>query len=193
MAEVLLFHHAFGLTEGVLDFAQELRRAGHGVHTPDLFGGRVFTELEQGVKHADSIGEHRMMAIAQEVADELPKEIVYAGISLGVMPAQMLAQTRPGAAGLISYCAAVPPHFFGDWPDNMPSQLHTKAEDDWTPPEELRETVAEMPNLETFVYPGRGHLFFEPGSPDYDADAAALVLERTLKFLLQVSPAAGQE
>lgn len=193
MAEVLLFHHAHGQTPGFLEFAQELRRAGHGVHTPDLFEGRVFDDLEDGIHHADAIGEERMFTIARRAADELPHDIVYAGISLGVMPAQALAQQRPGALGLLSYCAAVPPHFFGAWPDHMPSQLHTTADDPWTSREELAETTAAMPNVELFEYPGSGHLFFEPASPDYDGHGAELVLKRTLDFLLRVSAPAGQE
>jgi esterase/lipase len=39
MAEVMLFHHAMGQTEGFTALADELRQAGHTVHTPDLFGG----------------------------------------------------------------------------------------------------------------------------------------------------------
>ena len=40
MAEVVLFHHLQGLTEGVRAFAGELRAGGHTVHTPDLFDGQ---------------------------------------------------------------------------------------------------------------------------------------------------------
>ena len=49
MAEVVLFHHAQGLTAGVNAFADDLRRAGHTVHTPDLFGGRTFPTIEEGI------------------------------------------------------------------------------------------------------------------------------------------------
>ena len=56
MAEVLLFHHAQGQTSGFHEFAEELRRAGHTVHTPDLYEGQTFDNLEDGVAHADEIG-----------------------------------------------------------------------------------------------------------------------------------------
>ena len=53
MAEVLLFHHALGLTSGCRSFADELRAAGHVVHTPDLYEGKTFTDLADGVRHAE--------------------------------------------------------------------------------------------------------------------------------------------
>lgn len=56
MAEVLLFHHAQGLTEGVRAFAEQLRSAGHVVHTPDLYDGRTFDSLDAGVGHARELG-----------------------------------------------------------------------------------------------------------------------------------------
>jgi dienelactone hydrolase len=56
MAEVLLFHHAQGLTPGVVSFADALRRAGHSVHTPDLFDRRTFDTLEKGLHSSRSVG-----------------------------------------------------------------------------------------------------------------------------------------
>jgi len=97
MAELLLFHHAQGLTAGCLSFAAELRAAGHVVHAPDLYDGKTFTELADGVGYAEQVGFDTIIDRGRLAADTLPKDIVYAGFSLGVMPAQMLAQTRPGA------------------------------------------------------------------------------------------------
>src|SRR5699024_7777001 len=56
MVEVLLFPHAHGLTPGVTGFADELRAAGHRVHTPDLFDGRTFSTIEDGMTYAADIG-----------------------------------------------------------------------------------------------------------------------------------------
>jgi dienelactone hydrolase len=55
VAEVLLLHHVQGLTPGVLAFADELRRAGHVVHTPDLFDGRMFDTIPDGAAFADEL------------------------------------------------------------------------------------------------------------------------------------------
>src|SRR5947209_17403283 len=117
-AEVVLFHHAQGLTPGVLSFADELRAAGHVVHVPDLYEGRVFPELSEGLRYAeDEVGSETIIERGRAAADDLPAELVYGGFSLGVLPAQMLAQTRPGARGALLFHSAIPPsEFGGGWP-----------------------------------------------------------------------------
>src|SRR5664280_410012 len=99
MAEVLLFHHALGRTPGVVAFADELRLAGHTVHAPDLFDGRTFDTIDAGMAHVGEIGFREVIARGERAAEGLPSALVYAGFSLGVLPAQKLAQTRPGARG----------------------------------------------------------------------------------------------
>ena len=106
MAEVLLFHHAQGLTSGVVAFADDLRAAGHTVHTPDLYAGRTFQTLEEGVAHARELGFDNVTAAGVQAADGLPADLVYGGFSLGVAPAQQLAQTRPGARGALLFLAS---------------------------------------------------------------------------------------
>ena len=69
MAEVLLFHHAQGLTPGVRAFADELRAAGHTVHTPDLFDGRTFDSIDEGVAHAKEIGFENVLERGVRSAD----------------------------------------------------------------------------------------------------------------------------
>src|SRR3954469_16563322 len=113
MTEVVLFHHALGLTEGVSAFAGELARAGHTVHTPDLYEGRTFAGLDSGLAHAQEIGFATVIERGVQAAQALPDGVVYAGFSLGVLPAQMLAQTRPGAGGALLYYSCVPPGEFG--------------------------------------------------------------------------------
>ena len=108
MADVLLFHHALGPTEGLHAFANELRQAGHTVHTPDLFEGRTFDSIEAGVGYANEVGWDEIMARGERAAESLPNELVYGGFSLGVVPAQKLAQTRPGAHGALFFYSCVP-------------------------------------------------------------------------------------
>jgi dienelactone hydrolase len=97
MAEVLLIHHALGQTKGFHAFADQLREAGHVVHTPDLYRGLTFASIEEGVGHAQEIGFGEVINRGRHAAEALPGGLVYAGFSLGVLPAQNLAQTRPGA------------------------------------------------------------------------------------------------
>jgi dienelactone hydrolase len=191
MAEVLLYHHIHGLTEGLRSFAGELRRAGHTVHTPDLFDGRTFATMDEAFAFVREAGD-TLDATANGAAEALPEDLVYAGISWGVGAAQRLAQTRAGARGALFYEACFPitgDHAFGPWPDGLPVQIHGKADDEFFAHEgdidAARELVATVGSdrAELFVYPGGEHLFVDPSLPGYDADAAVLVTQRTLHFL----------
>ena len=130
MTEVLLFHHAQGQTSGFIAFADELRRAGHTVHTPDLYNGRTFETLNEGVAYAEEIGFGDVIERGVRAADELPSELVYAGFSLGVLPAQKLAETRPGARGALLFHSCVAISEFGSsWPADVPVQVHAMEAD----------------------------------------------------------------
>ena len=192
MAEVVLFHHAHGLTPGVRDFAERLTAGGHTVHVPDLYDGRVFDGLEEGLAYARETGFDTILERGRASADALPREVVYAGFSLGVMPAQMLAQTREGAKGALLLHACLPAsEFGGSWPDGVPVQIHGMGADPFFAEdgdlEAARELVAATPEAELFLYPGDQHLFADSSLPSYDKDAEVLLTERVLAFLDAVS------
>jgi dienelactone hydrolase len=185
VAEVLLFHHAQGQTPGFLTFADDLRDAGHTVHTPDLYDGNTFDDLDAGVGYAKQVGFGEIAERGQRAADDLPDGLVYAGFSLGVMPAQALAQTRPGAKGALLFSAAFPASEFGAWPQGVPVQIHMMEGDEWAL-EDLpaaRELVGSVDGAELFLYPGDKHLFADSSLSDYDAQAAKLLKERVFAFL----------
>jgi len=188
MAEVLLFHHAHGLTSGVREFAEVLRQAGHTVHVPDLYEGRVFDTLEQGLAYAREAGFDSIMERGRVAATGLPSELVYAGFSLGVMPAQMLAQSRTGAKGALLFHACLPTSEFGSaWPDGVPVQIHGMDADEFFADEgdldAARALVQATTDAELFLYPGNQHLFADSSLPSYDEPAARLLTERVLTFL----------
>jgi dienelactone hydrolase len=184
MAELLLLHHAQGLTAGCLAFADELRAAGHVVHAPDLYDGKTFAELDDGIGYARVVGFDAMQERGVRAADGLPNEIVYAGLSLGVMPAQMLAQTRPGAKGAVLLHASAPPsEFGGPWPQGVPLQIHTMEDDELGDVDVARELAETVEGAQVFLYPGDRHLFTDSSLPAYDGAAAALVTQRVLAFL----------
>jgi len=186
MAEILLFHHAHGQTAGFLAFADELRAAGHVVHAPDLYDGKTFAELADGVGYAQQVGFDVIIQRGAAAAEGLPAEIVYAGFSLGVLPAQMLTQTRPGAQGALLLSACVPTsEFEAPWPDGVPVQIHMMDADEWGEEDLVaaRELVDEVENAELFLYPGNSHLFADSSLGDFDEEAAALLKERILAFL----------
>lgn len=189
MAEVLLFHHAQGLTDGVVAFADRLREAGHTVHTPDLYEGQVFASLDEGIGYARETGFGAVAERGVAAAEGLPAELVYAGFSLGVMPGQQLAQTRPGAVAAVLMESCVPPAEFGTaWPDGVPVQVHGMDADPFFAEEggdidAARALVAEADDAELFLYSGDQHLFADSSLPSYDADAAELLTTRVLDFL----------
>jgi dienelactone hydrolase len=188
MAEILLFHHALGLTPGVTDFAESLREAGHTVHTPDLYDGHTFRTVEEGVGFARETGFGTILERGTVAADDLPSDLTYAGFSLGVMPAQKLAQTRSGARGALLFEACLPPSEFGSgWPDSVPVQIHGKEADPSFAGEgdldAARELVEEAEEAELFLYPGDQHLFADSTLASYDAEAASLLTQRVLVFL----------
>jgi dienelactone hydrolase len=189
MAEVLLFHHAHGQTSGFLAFADEVRRAGHRVHTPDLFDGRTFEALADGLSYADEIGFGTVIERGvHAAAADLPDQLVYGGFSLGVLPAQKLAQTRPGANGALLFHSCVPTSEFGDsWPAAVPVQIHAMDADPFFVDEgdidAARALVKSADDAELFLYPGDQHLFTDASLPSYDKAAAELLTERVLEFL----------
>lgn len=191
MAEVVVFHHALGLTPGVLEFADKLRSAGHTVHAPDLYDGQTLETLEEGMGHAEQVGFGEVIDRGARAVDGLPSELVYAGFSLGVLPAQKLAQTRPGTRGALLFYACVPVSEFGStWPAGVPVQIHGMDADPIFVGEgdidAARALVNSTDQAELFLYPGEQHYFADSTLPSYDADAAALLLDRTLAFLRSV-------
>jgi dienelactone hydrolase len=188
MAEVVLFHHAQGLTPGVAAFADDLRYVGHTVHTPDLFEGRTFESIEKGMSFVKEIGFGELMARGERSVEGLSPELVYAGFSLGVVPAQKLAQTRPGARGALFFYSCIPVSEFGQtWPKGVPVQIHGMDADPYFVGEgdidAARALVEEAEGGELFLYPGNQHYFADSSLPSYDGEATALLLKRVLKFL----------
>jgi dienelactone hydrolase len=193
MADVLLFHHIQGLTPGVVALADTLRAAGHTVHTPDLYDGRTFDSIEAGAGYAQGDGAPDFDKLADEAAAALPAGLVYAGISFGVMQAQRLAQTRPGAAGAILMESCLPisgDWAIGPWPDGVPVQIHGMDADEFFAGEgdveAAREIVETVPDAELFLYHGDRHLFEDSSLPSYDPDAAGQLEKRVLELLGRV-------
>ena len=189
MAEVVLFHHTLGLTDGVRAFADRLRAGGHVVHTPDLFAGALPSSLEEGLALSRQIGDE---VLAERATADLPASTVFAGISSGVMTAQRLAQTHSGARGALLYEACLPIRgewAIGPWPAGVPVQIHGKDKDpffalegDLDAARDLIESVGKDQG-QLFLYAGDRHLFTDSSLPSYDAAATDLVVARSLEFL----------
>ncbi|MET1051360.1 MAG: dienelactone hydrolase family protein [Mycetocola sp.] len=191
MAEILMFHHAQGLTAGMRAFADTLTQAGHVVHLPDFYDGHTFEELDDGMAYVRSLGFDTVLERGTAAAEGLSSDLVYVGFSLGVMPAQLLAQTRAGARGALFLHGAAPVSEFGEtWPARLPVQIHAMDADpefvDSGDIDEARILVDQADDGELFLYPGDKHLFTDSSLSSYDAPAAALVMERVLAFLARI-------
>jgi dienelactone hydrolase len=190
LAEVLLLHHAHGLTSGVRHFAERLRGAGHTVHLPDLFEGRVFADLGEGLAFVESTGFGVLLERGRAAAEALPPDLVYAGFSLGVVPAQVLARTRGAARGALLLHGCLPPTDGERWPQDVPVQVHGMDADPYFVDEgdldAARALVAEAADGELFLYPGEQHLFADDSLPSYDEPSAALLTQRVLDFLARL-------
>ena len=187
MAELVLFHHALGQTSGFHAFAADLRLAGHRIHTPDLYEGRTFDTVDAGVAHVRRIGFGKLMDRGVAAAAALPQALVYAGFSMGAMPAQKLAQTRSGALGALLFHACMPvAEFSPSWPKGVGVQIHAMEADPFFVGEDLtaaRHLAASAAHAELYLYPGDKHLFADRSLPDHDVASAALLMKRVLAFL----------
>ncbi len=194
MAQIVLFHHALGRTSGVTVFADQLRAAGHTVHTPDLFDGQTFDSIESGLAFVQTIGFEEVMNRGAQAAAAIPGKSVFAGMSLGVVPAQMLAQTSPDAVGALFLYSCVPVSEFGEsWPAGVPVQIHGMDADPFFMDEgdvdAARALVASTDNAELFLYPGDQHYFADSTLPSYDPGATELMLSRIVTFLETIDDA----
>lgn len=186
MVDVIVFHHVQGLTSGVLEFAEELRRQGHTVHVPDLFEGRTFASIEEGLAFVEANGSRPIRA-GLDAASGLPADLVYGGLSFGVMIVQRLAQTRQGASGALLLHSCLPIAEYGGWPQGLPVQIHAMAGDEYFAEDLPAATeLAARPEAELSTYPGDRHLFTDASLPDYDGGAYTLLMGRVTAFLAEV-------
>ena len=188
MATVALFHHAQGLTDGVRAFAAGLEANGHAVHTPDLYDGAVFDDLDAGVANAERIGFLELIEAGRDAVADLPDDLVVAGFSLGALVAHNLAQTRPGVRGaVLIHHGDVPVDMFGlEWPAGVDLQLHVAEGDPFFEPETVaafRDAVGQVSEADLFLYPGSTHLFADPSLPGFAESETTEMLERILAFL----------
>jgi len=191
MVDVLLFHHSLGQTPAFEWFADRLRGAGHSVTTPDLFEGRTFETIDAGMGNVESIGFEHLIERGVRSADASPSAVVYVGISMGVLSAQKLAQTKPGALGAVFISSCVPTEYFSDgWPSSVPVRIYGMDADpifvDEGDIDAARQIVATAPDAELITYPGHEHLLVQVTPPASDDAAANAVVAAVLAFLVEL-------
>lgn len=180
--DVLLFHHALGVTSGVREFARKLESTGHRVAVPDLYDGRAFDSLDEGMEHAHNIGLDRILARGAAEAHAMPASIAVIGMSLGALAAQYLAQRREGVRGAILLHGGVPIAEFGGWASGVQVQAHVSTGDPFRD-QPVLQAITKHAGGEYFEYPGHGHLFTDASTADHDAKHTRLVIRRCIHFL----------
>lgn len=185
VVHIALFHSVLGLRSAELLAAERLRRAGHEVVTPDLFGGETAATLDEGFQLVDRVGWAAVIDRARQTLMGVPDETVLAGVSMGAGVVADLWPERPVAAGvlLLHATAGLP----ASARPGLRVQLHAAEPDDFAPPERvaaLRQAARERRvDLEVFRYPGVGHFYTDRELPDHDPVAAELTWRRVLEFL----------
>ncbi|MGN9811595.1 dienelactone hydrolase family protein [Micromonospora sp. BQ11] len=185
MGHVVLFHTVHGLRPAVHAAADRLRAAGHHVVTPDLYGVPATDTVDEGFALFDAIGHDVVLDRARAAVRELPPDVVLAGVSMGAGVAGAMLAERPGAAGLLLL------HGSGGAPEEVRPglrvELHLADPDECEPVDELDEWRQAMTEagaaLAVHRYPGAGHLWTDPDSPDHDPVAAEATWTRVLAFL----------
>lgn len=178
MANVLLLHSALGLRQAVLQDAERLRDAGHFVVAPDYLDSQVFDSLDEAMAYKAGVGREALVSRVEAVANSLSGTWVFAGYSLGAGLAQHLYEQRDNAVGLFLANAGVPSPLTGA------VQIHAAQNDPWI--DEQTISSAATAGAEVFRYQPGGHLFSDPGLPDYDAASASLLWERVVALLRTV-------
>lgn len=185
--DIMLFHSVHGLDASVQAAAERLRAAGHQVWTPDLFDGRTAGTAEEGMALRDEIGKDELLKRAVLAAAPYSERgLVYMGLDFGASVAQTLALGDEKARGLlllhgtsdIAESASV---------DDLPVQLHVAEPDPFETDDWLSAWYLQMrkagADVEIYRYRGAGHLYTDPESPDWDAEAAERTWAVGLSFL----------
>ncbi len=195
MTQIALFHSVLGVRPGIRDAAERLRAEGHDVLVADQYDGRVFDDYDEAGAYAEGIGYGELMGRAATAVETLDDGFVAAGFSNGGGMAEYVATVRP-VTGVLMLSGALPLEMLGAeaWPAGVPAQIHYTADDPfrrqgWI--DAVVEGVRAAPaSVETFDYPGAGHLFTDPSLPhEYDSHAAERLWDRVLSFCADPDPA----
>jgi len=203
---VVLLSAATGVDAPLLDVAQRLAGAGYAVVLPDLWwrspippGPRDLAAAVAAVRDPDALQDVRA---ARTVLAPYGKVFVV-GFCLGGLYARMAACSVPGLAGAVEFygqlvypciSAAKPVQPLDLLPGlSCPFQGHYGEDDALTPPghvDELERRLASRTQpTQVFRYPGCGHGFVSPASPDYRPRPAATAWARAVNFLGQLNGA----
>ena len=186
MAELLLLHHALGVTPALQRLAARFRDAGHTVVLPDLFEGQVFGTVEEGMAHVESVGMDTLAARGEDTASDLDPGFVVCGISLGAIAAQRIGVDHDAVAAVMAVSSCLPPGYLpGPWPHSVPLRVVASKGDTMFNEEgdlDAARGYVDAGVARLKLLDGGEHLFMEANDPD--SVAATAWLTETLLHLL---------
>lgn len=195
MTDLVLFHSVYGLRPAVQAAAERIRALGVRVHTPDLYRGWSTETVEEGRAHRDGIGIPELIDRARSdvAALGLGPGAGYAGFSMGASVAQMFAGSDPSTGALVLFHGVSEVDSAASF--DHPIQVHISRQDEFADEDEVAQWTkavqARGGEPKVFWYPAGGHLYTDPGLPDYDAESAELTWQRVEAFLTGLPPAGG--
>lgn len=190
MAQLLLLHHALGVTSALRRLADRFEDAGHDVVVPDLFESRVFASVEEGMEHVESVGIETLAGLGEDAASDMQPGFVVCGISLGAIAAMRAGVSNDAVAAVVVASACIPEEYIGGpWPRTLPLRVVASREDAMFRDEGDLEAATEYTHsaqqAKLKLMPGREHLFVEADDPESTA-ATEWLVETVMRFLDRV-------
>jgi carboxymethylenebutenolidase len=194
---VLVLHAWWGLTDFFKGVCDRLAAAGFVAFAPDLYRGatgstrdeakNLMSKLDEEASSRDLVGSVRGLQIHSRMRG---KRLGVVGFSLGAFWTLWLAQELPADfAAVVLFYGTREGNYERGFAESKAAFLGHFAEvDEFESPASVREleTLLRTSGRDvTFhTYPGMAHWFFEKNRSDaYDAGAAEIAWERTVRFL----------
>jgi carboxymethylenebutenolidase len=193
---LVVIHEWWGLNDQIKGVADRFAGQGYAALAVDLYRGKVATKSDEAHQYMAGLPEDRAVSDLKAAFDylqqqkEIKKNAVGSiGFCMGGGYSLQLALNEPRLAACVM--------FYGR-PVTDVEQLKKLtapilgifgAEDKGIPPEAVHQFEAALKSagkpIETHIYPGAGHGFFNETAQAYNADAAKDAWAKTLAFLSQ--------
>lgn len=189
---VIVVQEWWGLVPHIKDVADRFAREGYIALAPDLYHGRSTTEPDEAEKlmldMQREAAERELRAATRFLAEHpmCTGRVGTVGFCLGGGLSLLAACTNAAVTACVD--------FYGVLPGGRPECSRLAApvlglfgeRDPWVPPDAVQQLEGELramgKTVETVVYPGADHAFFNDTAPSYDPNAAADAWRRTLEW-----------
>lgn len=189
---LLLLHSWWGLDSPTRRLADRISDAGYTVLVPDLLVGETFESAPDAEAYLASLDANRMASLTQssaylvqERSSDRDRPIAAVGLSMGASLALWASVRVPDVIDrVVSFYGSQSIDFTGS---KAAYQLHFAEHDELVDSDEagfMEATIGlEGLAIESHVYAGTSHWFFEPGRPNYDALSSEQAWQRMIHFL----------